>query len=99
MKHFYPLETFNPLGQLSFAGFGALLGRPLFGNFRRFKLSSCRKELKERLDETCPEICRMVEKRFLVTYTAEVMDGLLHRIGFVYKKMKQIPMKVDEVAP
>jgi transposase len=39
-----------------------------------------------------------VEQRFAVKYTAERMCDLRHRIGCVYKKTKQIPMKADDAA-
>lgn len=89
------LENFQTKGLDKFLGshyFG------YWGKLSSFQIVELRKQLKEQLYETCQEICEMVEKRFLVKYTAEGMCDLLHRIGFVYKKTKQIPMKVDEVA-
>ena len=82
-------------------GFDKFLGNNYFGYWGKldsFQIVELRKELKAHLYETCQEICEWVEKRFSVTYTSEGMCDLLHRIGFVYKKTKQIPMKVDEVA-
>jgi transposase len=81
-------------------GFDKFLGNNYFGYWGKlssFQIVELRKELKERLYESCQEICDWVEQRFLVKYTAEGMCDLLHRIGYVYKKTKQIPMKVDEV--
>ena len=81
-------------------GFDKFLGNNYFGYWGKlssFQIVRLRKELKERLYESCQEICDWVEKRFAVTYTAEGMCDLLHRIGYVYKKTKQVPMKVDEM--
>jgi transposase len=82
-------------------GFDKFLGNNYvgyWGKLSSFQIVELRRELKERLYETCQEVCELVEKRFSVQYTAEGMCDLLHRIGYVYKKTKQIPMKVDEVA-
>lgn len=89
------LENFQTKGLDKFLGtnyFG------YWGKLSSFEIVELRKELKEQLYETCEAICELVEQRFLVKYTAEGMCDLLHRIGFVYKKTKQIPMKVDERA-
>jgi len=69
-----------------------------FGKLDLFQLISLRKELKTRLFETAQEVCELVKEKFEVEYTPPGMCDLLHRIGFVYKKTKQIPMKVDEAA-
>ena len=69
-----------------------------WGKLSSFQIVELRKQLKEQLYETCQEICEFVEQRFSVRYTAQGMCDLLHRIGFVYKKTKQIPMKADEFA-
>jgi transposase len=69
-----------------------------WGKLSSFQIAQLRAELKEHLYDTCQQICEWVEERFSVKYTAEGMCDLLHRIGFVYKKSKQIPMKVDEAA-
>ncbi len=69
-----------------------------WGKLSSFEIAELRAELNNRLYETCQQIRQWVEKRFSVKYTAEGMCDLLHRIGYVYKKSKQIPMKVDEAA-
>jgi transposase len=82
-------------------GFDKYLGNNYagyWGKLSSFQIVELRRELKTHLYETCQEICEWVEKRFSVIYTAEGMCDLLHRIGYVYKKTKQVPMKVDEVA-
>lgn len=72
--------------------------RGYFGKLDLSQLEDLRKELKRRLFETAQEVCEVVKEKFEIEYTAQGMCDLLHRIGFVYKKTKQIPMKVDEVA-
>jgi len=82
-------------------GLDKFLGTNYFGYWGKLssgQIVELRKQLKEQLYESCHQICEWVEKRFLVKYTAEGMCDLLHRIGFVYKKTKQIPMKVDALA-
>jgi len=44
------------------------------------------------------DVIRYVEKRFGETYTVSGMTKLLHRLGFVYKKTKQVPGKADPIA-
>lgn len=55
-----------------------------------------------RLDEqvylSVKEIARVVEHEFGLTYTIEGLTHLLHRLGFVYKKMKRIPGKADPMS-
>jgi transposase len=89
------LENFQTKGLDKFLGsnyFG------YWGKLSSLQIVGLRKALKEHLYETCQEISELIEKRFSVTYTAEGVCDLLHRIGFVYKKTKQIPLKVDEIA-
>lgn len=89
------LENFQKGGLDKFLGSNYL---GYWGKLSSFQIVELRKQLKEQLYESCHQICDWVEKRFLVKYTAEGMCDLLHRIGFVYKKTKQIPMKVDALA-
>jgi len=44
------------------------------------------------------EICKFVERKFGVQYSPEGLVHLLHRLGFVYKKTKQVPGKADAEA-
>lgn len=69
-----------------------------WGKLDSFQLAELRAELKTHLYESCQEIGALIEQRFGVRYTPEGVCDLLHRIGFVYKKTKQIAMKVDEAA-
>lgn len=89
------LENYQTQGLDKFLG-GNYFG--YWGKLSSLNIVELRKELNAQLYETCQEICAWVERRFSVKYTAEGMCDLLHRIGFVYKKTKQIPMKVDEAA-
>ena len=78
-----------------------MLGNNYFGysgKLDSLQIVELKKALKEQLHESCQAICELVEKRFSVKYTAAGRCDLLHRSGFVYKKTKQIAMKVDEVA-
>lgn len=52
-------------------------------------------ELKNHIYQTIKAVSRYVERTFCVSYSIEGMTHLLHRLGFVYKKTKVIPGKVD----
>ena len=69
-----------------------------FGKLDLFQRNSLRKELKIRLFETAQEVCELVKSKFEIDYTPQGRGDLLHRIGFVDKKTKQLPMKVNEAA-
>lgn len=60
------------------------------------------KSLKEELSHTiylsAKDACKFIEKEFAIQYTPEGMVHLLHRLGFVYKKTKQVPGKADAEA-
>lgn len=51
--------------------------------------------LREFTPQRVKEIVVYVEKTYGVVYSVEGMTHLLHRLGFVYKKTKAIPGKVD----
>ena len=51
--------------------------------------------LKENIYQTVKEVVVYVNKTYSKDYSIEGMTHLLHRLGFVYKKTKQIPGKVD----
>lgn len=53
--------------------------------------------LKNNIYQTVKEVVAYVNKTFHKTYSIEGMTHLLHRLGFVYKKTKQIPGRVDRV--
>lgn len=51
--------------------------------------------LKHKTYQTVKEICSYVEKHYRKSYSIEGMTHLLHRLGFVYKKTKRIPGKIN----
>lgn len=51
--------------------------------------------LKEHIYQTVKEVIIYVKNTYDKTYSIEGMTHLLHRLGFVYKKTKVIPGKVD----
>lgn len=53
-------------------------------------------ELESKVYLSAKEICAYVKDTFQIEYTPEGMVHLLHRIGFVYKKAKQVPGKAEE---
>jgi transposase len=69
-----------------------------WGKLSSHEIGRLRKELKTRLYENAQEICQFIKEEFGVEYRAEGLVPLLHRIGFEYKKTKQVPCKADEAA-
>ena len=59
------------------------------------QLAELRASLNESLFITAQEVCVHVKKKYGISYRAESMVKLLHRIGFVYKKTKGEPAKAD----
>jgi len=51
--------------------------------------------LKEHIFQTVKSVTVYVNNAYNKTYSIEGLTHLLHRLGFVYKKTKQIPGKVD----
>jgi len=51
--------------------------------------------LKHKTYQTVKEICFYVRKHYQKEYSIEGMTHLIHRLGFVYKKTKQVPGKLD----
>lgn len=56
-------------------------------------------ELRQHLEDntygSAKEIVAYIYERFGIKYTESGIVNLLHRLGFVYKKMKQVPGKAD----
>lgn len=69
-----------------------------WGKLDSFELAELRSELKTRLYENATQICEFIRTRCGVEYTVEGLVPLLHRIGFEYKKTKQVPLKADPLA-
>lgn len=67
-----------------------------WGKLSSLEISRLRTELNTRLYETAEAICGYVRQEFGVEYRAEGIVPLLHRIGFSYKKTKQVPARADE---
>jgi transposase len=51
--------------------------------------------LRDVLCHRAKDITEYVERQYAVVYTTEGMVHLLHRLGFSYKKTKQVPGKAD----
>lgn len=51
--------------------------------------------LKETTFQTVKEIVLYVKTKYGINYSVEGMTFLLHKLGFVYKKTKQVPAKFD----
>lgn len=57
--------------------------------------SELKQYLADNTKHRAKDICEHVEETYGVAYTAEGLVHLLHRLGFVYKKTKQVPGKAD----
>ncbi len=89
------LETYQTLGldkylENNYLGY--------WGKLSSHEMARLRTELKTRLYENAEEICCFIKAEFGVEYRAEGLVPLLHRIGFEYKKTKQVPCRADEAA-
>lgn len=54
--------------------------------------------LRETLYRRAKDVCAYIEKTYKIAYTPEGMACLLHRLGFSYKKTKQVPGKTSPEA-
>jgi transposase len=52
-------------------------------------------ELRTHIYRSLKEICSYIAATYGRHYSVEGMTNLLHRLGFVYKKTKQVPGKTD----
>jgi transposase len=52
-------------------------------------------ELRTHIYQSVKEICSYIAATYGRHYSVEGMTNLLHRLGFVYKKTKQVPGKTD----
>jgi transposase len=62
------------------------------------QLEELRDHLRTHLYPTAESVARWVQKRWGVSYTANGMTAVLHRLGYVYKQAKLEPGKADPVA-
>ena len=69
------------------------LGRP--GILTKMQEIGLVTHLKNHTYQTVKEICSYVQKHYRRSYLVEGMTHLIHRLGFVYKKTKQVPGKLD----
>lgn len=53
--------------------------------------------LKEHVYQTVKEITAYVQEYYQINYSVEGMTQMLHKLGFVYKKTKQLPAKFDPI--
>lgn len=65
------------------------------GKLSADQLAQLEAELKSKLYTSAKQIGAFIKERFGVDYTAEGLVPLLKRIGFVYKKTRQVPAKAD----
>lgn len=66
-----------------------------WGKLDSFQLAELIKELRTNLYTNTQEIVEFIDKKFGVNYNSQGLVHLLHRIGFVYKKPKEIPSKAN----
>ncbi len=66
-----------------------------WGKLDSFQLAELVKELRTNLYTNTQEIAEFIDKKFGVNYNSQGLVHLLHRIGFVYKKPKEIPSKAN----
>ena len=65
------------------------------GNLTKEQEEALTNHLKDHIYQTVIAVCSYTEKAYGISYSVEGMTHLLHRLGFVYKKTKVIPGKVD----
>jgi transposase len=68
------------------------------GKLSADQLTQLEVELQRTLYTSAKEACAFIQKRFSVSYTPEGLVPLLKRLGFVYKKTRQVPAKADPEA-
>lgn len=90
--------TYRYLNTYTSSGIEPLLGtghKGYWGMLDSHQLSVLREELKAHVYTDAKSICKWVESAFCVVYTAQGMVDLLNRIGFTYKKTKEVPCEAD----
>ena len=58
--------------------------------------NSIKEYIKSHLIKTSKELSVYIENKYGIVYTPEGLVITLHRLGFVYKKTKNVPSKADE---
>lgn len=77
-------------------GFKALLETFHLGGFSKLstiQISQLIEEIDKRIYVSTKEICFYVQNRFGISYTISGMTDLLHRMDYVYKKPKLVPLE------
>ena len=62
-----------------------------WGNLSSVEISILRKELKQNIYTDAKSVAAYIKERFAVCYTVGGVVDLLNRIGFSYKKTKEVP--------
>jgi len=65
------------------------------GNLTKDQETELSAYLKTHLHQTAKEVSSHIHQKYGVRYSIEGITHLLHRMGFVYKKTKVVPGKVD----
>src|SRR5205085_1657477 len=68
------------------------------GKLTEEQIEVLKQELRTRLYRSAKEIASFIKTQWTVEYTPQGLVALLRRIGFVYKKTKQVPAKADAEA-
>ena len=66
-----------------------------WGMLSSIQLSELRSELKREVYTDAKSVCIWIKQRFNVDYTQQGVVDLLNRIGFTYKKTKEVPCECD----
>lgn len=67
------------------------------GKLTKEQEEELKNDVRENTFSTAKEVCEHVRKKYDVVYRVESIVQLLHRLGFSYKKTKQVPGKADKV--
>lgn len=86
-EHSYKEGGIDRLLTLNYKDYVGKLSSPQIDELKQY--------LREHLMGSAKEIVAYIKERFDIEYTPEGMVDLLHRIGFSYKKTKQVPSKAD----
>jgi len=77
----------SALTQANYKGYWGLLSSQ--------QISLLRQELKSHIYTDSKQVCAWIENAFGVVYTQSGIVDLLNRIGFTYKKTKEVPCECD----
>lgn len=81
--------------ELGIEGFLIRNAEGFFGKLDCTQLGRLSSRLRERLFLSAQEVCDWVCSEFGISYTESGMAKLLHRLGFSYKKTKQVPCEAN----